>query len=568
MKGHRVATAVLLGVLAIGPLKGQTDGRGGAGQAGGSADLPTPPSEVFIPEKTPQEVLDSPEARARIEEFLRDFYREYRLPKSQERILVRNSDGTVRMIFGGDTMEIAREDEEFFYLRHLSVEDERSAGHKVFNALVGQLLAEYAWTEYLKDKYFFNPDGFVPPPFTDILEFQDYSLGLPAGALWQMNLAVADFDGDGFLDIALPPARKGDGRPRIYVRKDGSWMEWPTRWPAGVDLDYGGVAVADFDLDGHMDLALACHFKRSYVFYGDGKGGFERFHVLPQLPTTSRALRVGDFNRDGRPDLALLAELDLQMDTSQPLTTYLLTVAFNTGDKATPWRCVDATGGAKDFFGDDLAVQDIDRDGWEDLVIGTRKVGMTLVFLNREAGNRWQPITSKAFPYAPTVPALAALPPSDGGVVLGVLQRESPTPGAPKRDVQGLLVLRATPVLAEDPASAGAFAVQEVNLFEKPWDSYSAVATGDIDGDGAADIVAGRESGVIEVYLRRAGEWVHERPWVTVVKGEERGRIFALQVADLDGDGLGDVVGIAKQEDDTMRVFALRTRLRSPADRH
>lgn len=557
----KVVTVVLFCLVGGGIVGAQAGGQGAA-VTGGLGEAPAPPERpVFIPEKTPQEVLNSPEARARIEEFLRDFYREYRLPKSQERLLIRDADGTVRLIFGGDPMEIAREDGEYFYLRHLNVEDERSAGHKIFNALVMQVLAEYAWSEYLQGKYFFNTVEFVPPPFTEVLDFADFSQGLPAGALWQMNVAVADFDSDGKPDIALPPPRKGDGRPHIFVQRGDRWMAWPTRWPAGADLDYGGVAAADFDGDGHMDLAVACHFKRAYVFYGDSRGGFERFHLLPPLPTTSRALQVADFNRDGRPDVALLAELDLQLETTQPLTTFLLTVALNTGNREQPWRVVDATGGAKDFFGDDLAVQDVDRDGWDDLVIGTNKVGMTLVFLNRDGGNRWQPITSKAFPYAPTVPALAALPGSDGGVVLGVLQRESPTPGAPKRDAQGLIVLRATAALAEDPAAAGAFAVEEINVFERLWDSYSAVATGDLDGDGAADIVAGRESGVIEVYLRRGREWVHERPLLTVVPGEERGRIVSLRVADLDGDGLGDVVGIAKQEEEGMRVFALRTRL-------
>ncbi len=551
--GTMVGGAVL---LAQAP---QPKGGPATGQATSAAEPSATEPEYFIPSKTPQEVLDSPEARARLEEFLRDFYREYKLPKSQERLLVRNADGTVRLIFGGDTMEIAREDAENYYLRHLSVEDERSSGHKLFNALIAQLLAEYAWTEYLKDKYFFKPEEAVPPPFVDILEFRDASRGLPAGALWQMNVEVGDFDGDGKPDIVLPPPRKGDGKPHIFVQRAGGWEEWPTRWPAGADLDYGGVAVADFDGDGHLDVALACHFKRSYVFYGDGRGNFQRFDVLPQFPTTSRAAAVGDFDGDGRPDLALLAELDINLETTAPLHSFLLVACLNRPDRQPRWECVDATGGAKDFFGDQLAVQDIDRDGRDDVVIGTGKVGMTLMFLNRDGGTRWQPVISNAFPYAPLVPAVAALPRSDGGVVMGVWQRESPVPGAPKRDAQGLVVLRATPQLASDPKSSQAFKVQELHVFERLWDSYTAIGVGDVDGDGVADVVAGRETGVLEVFLRRGAEWWHERPAFTVVESSSAGRIFSLKVVDLNGDGLGDIVGIAKQGDDTMRVFALAT---------
>lgn len=80
-----------------------------------------------------------------------------------------------------------------------------------------------------------------------------------------------------------------------------------------------GMACADFDGDGHEDLAMAQNFFGvdaetsrqdagvGLILLGDGKGGFRPLGPGEsgiQLFGEQRAVAVADFNRDGRPDLA------------------------------------------------------------------------------------------------------------------------------------------------------------------------------------------------------------------------------------------------------------------------
>lgn len=81
-----------------------------------------------------------------------------------------------------------------------------------------------------------------------------------------------------------------------------------------------GVAVADFDGDGHEDLFLAQNFHPTeigtmrfdagvgLVLLGDGAGGFRALDVAASgvaIGGDQRGVAVADFDRDGRPDVAV-----------------------------------------------------------------------------------------------------------------------------------------------------------------------------------------------------------------------------------------------------------------------
>ena len=78
-----------------------------------------------------------------------------------------------------------------------------------------------------------------------------------------------------------------------------------------------GIAVADFDSDGHEDVFLSQNFfgvtletsrydgGRGVVLKGDGHGGFEAVETGIAIYGEQRGAAVGDFNHDGRPDLAV-----------------------------------------------------------------------------------------------------------------------------------------------------------------------------------------------------------------------------------------------------------------------
>ena len=67
------------------------------------------------------------------------------------------------------------------------------------------------------------------------------------------------------------------------------------------------MAVGDFNLDGKPDLAVANYSSDNVtILLGNGMGGFTQPAGSPVgAGTAPRSVAVGDFNLDGKPDLAV-----------------------------------------------------------------------------------------------------------------------------------------------------------------------------------------------------------------------------------------------------------------------
>jgi hypothetical protein len=72
------------------------------------------------------------------------------------------------------------------------------------------------------------------------------------------------------------------------------------------------VVVADFNLDGHLDAAVATSIDDSYFYYGKGDGTFGlAIHLKDTIHFKGgSSIAAGDFNNDGAPDLAIPIEND------------------------------------------------------------------------------------------------------------------------------------------------------------------------------------------------------------------------------------------------------------------
>jgi len=134
----------------------------------------------------------------------------------------------------------------------------------------------------------------------------------PTGS-YGMWAAAADFDNDGWPDIYVA----SDSAPSLLYRNnhDGTFRE--TAVSAGAALDENGVAlsgmgvaVADYDGDGWLDIARTNFSEQVTTLYRNyGNGGFEDASIKAGLGVNRKYLGFGvgflDFDNDGWKDLFL-----------------------------------------------------------------------------------------------------------------------------------------------------------------------------------------------------------------------------------------------------------------------
>jgi cysteine-rich repeat protein len=151
----------------------------------------------------------------------------------------------------------------------------------------------------------------------------------PAGML-PTALTTGDVNGDGILDMVAVGSRSDD---ITILLGTGSSSLPPTvaiRVPIDEPLD---AAVADFNLDGHRDVAvvgLGAPF--ADVLFGSPTGLASRPAGAPspfaatRAPAAAHSVATGDLNKDGAPDLAILTRdglLNLYLGTGTGDFTFL-----------------------------------------------------------------------------------------------------------------------------------------------------------------------------------------------------------------------------------------------------
>jgi hypothetical protein len=121
----------------------------------------------------------------------------------------------------------------------------------------------------------------------------DYAVGGPA-----VVVVAADFNNDGNLDLAVAVNATTNNLAILLGNGNGTFQQ-----PVYLSLATapGAIAAADFDLDGKADLVLG-NSNELKVLLGNGDGTFQ----TPKSTGYSnfQQLALGDFNGDGKPDVA------------------------------------------------------------------------------------------------------------------------------------------------------------------------------------------------------------------------------------------------------------------------
>jgi hypothetical protein len=123
-------------------------------------------------------------------------------------------------------------------------------------------------------------------------------------------VASEDFNGDGMLDLAIGIAGMGGGNGSIKVflgDGNGSFSP-PTTIFGSSGYDFSCMKVGDFNADGKLDLVFAEFLVgRIGILFGDGNGGFSPPLITgPSIQAGDIVydIAAGDFNGDGALDLA------------------------------------------------------------------------------------------------------------------------------------------------------------------------------------------------------------------------------------------------------------------------
>ncbi len=211
------------------------------------------------------------------------------------------------------------------------------------------------------------------------------------GSGWSTSAAWVDLDGDGLLDLVVLRYLEWDfddiwcgehkegyraychpdyfkpARPLVYHNNgDGTFTEVAEKLGLSKPAKGLGVALADYDRDGHIDLFFANDSMVEYLYHNKGDGSFEEVGLISAAAVdidgrtyAGMGVDFADYNNDGWPDIVVT---DL---ANQRYALYQ-----NNGDGTFTYVSTPSGLGTMTLAHSGWGVRlfDFDNDGWKDLL--------------------------------------------------------------------------------------------------------------------------------------------------------------------------------------------------------
>jgi hypothetical protein len=334
------------------------------------------------------------------------------------------------------------------------------------------------------------------------------------------HTAVGDFNGDAIPDIAAGldlsafpyTSRSTASGFAIFLGTGGGSFAVPTVSDGGTGCGLGQAPeVADFNNDGFLDLALThnlstrfCFGNKVTVHLGDGTGGFATPGIQFSTGGTPRAIAPGDFNEDGNIDLAISNsdQGTVFIHRGTGTGTFVVHNVFFVGRVAQGMIAGDVNadghldllvspGSVKVYFGNGtggfasgpvfpvtaplgLATGDFNEDGTVDIAAASNTLGTANIFLGTGGGAFSSPVS---FPMGPGGLQLALEPADFDGDGHEDLATGHVVGGSPAGNVS---------LIAGD--GTGAFGL--ASTFFASTATVGHLRAADLDVDGRPDLVA------------------------------------------------------------------------------
>lgn len=189
-------------------------------------------------------------------------------------------------------------------------------------------------------------------------------------ATWIMSIFMKDMDGDGDLDILTSDRKPGPSNGVRWLENPGNAKkqqeEWPSHFIGCEGLEVKFIDTGDLDGDGLEDVVATESTNQQIVWMKrlDTQGlNWERYTIdIPKLTGRGKAVKIGDINGDGKPDLAHTTEASPEGRKSG---VFWLSYRDNPSESQWDWHNIS---GPEGYKYDRIELVDLDEDGDLDLL--------------------------------------------------------------------------------------------------------------------------------------------------------------------------------------------------------